>query len=56
MILMFVHLNYNLLLDIVDPYPLFLETVLHELVRKIQVVKLKKSNLHVFVYSVHIPK
>lgn len=26
MILMFVHLNYNLLLDIADPYPLFLET------------------------------
>ena len=43
-ILMFVHLNSNLLLDIADPYPLFLETVLHELVRKIQVVKLKKSN------------
>jgi len=44
MILMFVQLNSNLLLDIADPYPLFLETVVHELVRKIQVVKLKKSN------------
>lgn len=44
MILMFVHLNSNLLLDIADPCPLFLETVLHELVRKIRVAKVKKSN------------
>lgn len=47
MILMFVRFNYNLLFDIADPYPLFLETVLHELVRKTQVVKVKNSNLFV---------